>query len=146
MSMRIFFHHTKNRGIVNSEFYKMLADYKNLDNTKIDLHLGKTTEKNINKNLESIRKSHGIVLVRDSYCDLSQFYLAYAYCQVPNLPVFYAVENRDIFKVNNKIIETTKKNTDFHHYDKSFNLEKNLNYWLRKLNQIHFPENNRQFY
>ena len=102
--MRIFFHHTKNRGIVNSEFYKMLTDYKNLDNTKLDLQIGKTTQKNINKNLESIRKSHGMVLVRDSYCDLSQFYLAYAYCQVPNLPVFYAVENRDIYEVNNKKI------------------------------------------
>ena len=145
MSLRVFFHHSKNNAIASSDFYKMLTNYKNLDNTKLDANFNKNALKNVNHNLESIRKSHGMVLVRDSHCDLSQFYLAYAYCQVPNLPVFYAIENSDIFQVNNKLMETVKKNTQFHYYDKAFNVESNLYYWLNKLNHKYFPENHKQF-
>ena len=101
-------------------------DFRNIfeDKTKIKFN----PENFRNYRLNCIRKSNAMFVMRNNISESTAFELGYIYSKFPDLPIFFAIDNKHPIKTT--LLQDLHPNTVYSYYDDPNDIKNQLYPWL----------------
>jgi hypothetical protein len=102
------------------------GDFKKIFETNTNIKF--TPENFRNYRLDNIRKSNSMFIIRNNMSESTAFELGYIYSKYPNLPIFFAINNKTPIKTT--LIQDLHPNVQYCNYDNPDDITPKFYNWL----------------